>query len=107
MVDDKRIKHNIQITQLLEGCEDNQVVIVEILSSPTIESDATGKVTSIIGNYLDEGVEVDSAIYRHQIPSIFTEAALTESAKLPTKVLAIDKKDRVDITNLGVSNYRW
>ena len=100
VVDDKRIKHNIQITELLDGCEDNQVVIVEILSSPTLESDATGKVTTIIGNYLDEGVEVDSAIYRHQIPSIFTEEALTESAKLPTKVLAIDKKDRVDITNL-------
>jgi len=73
VVDDKRIKHNIQITELLDGCEDNQVVIVEILSSPTLESDATGKVTTIIGNYLDEGVEVDSAIYRHQIPSIFTE----------------------------------
>ena len=100
VVDDKRIKHNIQITELLDGCEDNQVVIVEILSSPTLESDATGKVTSIIGNYLDEGVEVDSAIYRHQIPSIFTEEALAESAKLPTKVLATDKKDRVDITNL-------
>ena len=100
VVDDKRIKHNIQITELLEGCEDNQVVIVEILSSPTLECDAKGKVTTIIGNYLDEGVEVDSAIYRHQIPSIFTEAALAESAKLPTKVLAIDKKDRADITNL-------
>ena len=100
VVDDKRIKHNIQITELLDGCEDNQVVIVEILSSPTLESDATGKVTTIIGNYLDEGVEVDSAIYRHQIPSIFTETALAESAKLPNKVLAIDKKDRVDITNL-------
>lgn len=100
VVDDKRIKHNIQIIELLDGCEDNQVVIVEILSSPTLESDATGRVTTIIGNYLDEGVEVDSAIYRHQIPSVFTEKALTESAKLPTKVLDIDKKNRVDITNL-------
>ena len=99
VVDDKRIKHNIQITELLEGCEDNQVVIVEILSSPTLESDATGKITTILGNYLDEGVEVDSAIYRHQIPSVFSEKTLSESAKLPTKVLEIDKKDRVDLTS--------
>ena len=99
VVDDKRIKHNIKITELLDGCIDNQVVIVEILSSPTLESDATGKITTILGNYLDEGVEVDSAIYRHQIPSVFSEKTLSESAKLPTKVLEIDKKDRVDLTS--------
>lgn len=99
VVDDKRIKHNIKITELLDGCVDSQVVIVEILSSPTLESDATGKITTILGNYLDEGVEVDSAIYRHQIPSVFSEKTLSESAKLPTKVLEIDKKDRVDLTS--------
>ena len=99
VVDDKRIKHNIKITELLDGCVDNQVVIVEILSSPTLESDATGRITTILGNYLDEGVEVDSAIYRHQIPSVFSEKTLSESAKLPTKVLEIDKKDRVDLTS--------
>ena len=99
VVDDKRIKHNIKITELLDGCIDNQVVIVEILSSPTLETDATGKITTILGNYLDEGVEVDSAIYRHQIPSFFSEKTLSESAKLPTKVLKIDKKDRVDLTS--------
>ena len=100
VVDDRRIKHNIEITELLDGCLDNQVVVVEILSSPTLESDAKGKVSSIIGNYLDEGVEVDSAIYRHQIPAVFSEKALLESAKLPTKVISKDKKNRVDITNL-------
>ena len=99
VVDDKRIKHNIKITELLDGCVDNQVVIVEILLSPTLESDATGRITTILGNYLDEGVEVDSAIYRHQIPSVFSEKTLSESAKLPTKVLEIDKKDRVDLTS--------
>ena len=71
----------------MDGCSDNQVVVVEILSSPTLDSNATGKITSILGNYLDEGVEVDSAIYRHQIPSVFGQIALEEASKLPTKVL--------------------
>ena len=92
IVDDKRIKHEIQIVKLLEGCKDNQVVVIEVLTSPTLEKNATGKVTSILGNYLDEGVEVDSAIHRHQIPSIFGEKALQESANLPTKVIPKDKK---------------
>ncbi|AXE62278.1 ribonuclease R [Candidatus Thioglobus sp. NP1] len=100
VVDDRRIKHNIEITELIDGCLDNQVVVVEMLSSPTIDSDAKGKISSIIGNYLDEGVEVDSAIYRHQIPAVFSEKALKESAQLPTKVIPKDKKNRIDITKL-------
>ena len=100
VVDDRRIKHNIEITELIDGCLDNQVVVVEMLSSPTIDSDAKGKISSIIGNYLDEGVEVDSAIYRHQIPAVFSEKALKESAQLPTKVIPKDKKNRIDISKI-------
>jgi len=100
VVDDRRIKHNIKITKLLKECIDNQVVIVEILSSPTLESDATGKVTDILGKYLDEGVEIDSALHRHQIPSTFSDDSLSESKKLPVKVHLKDKKGRIDITQL-------
>jgi len=100
VVDDRRIKHEIDIVELIEGCTDNQVVVVEVLNSPTLEKNASGRITSIIGNYLDEGVEVDSAIHRHEIPAIFGDKALEESAKLPNKLLTKDKKGRVDITHL-------
>ena len=100
VVDDRRIKHNIKISEMIEGCEDNQVVIVEILTSPTLESEATGKVIEIIGGFLDKGVEVDSALYRHQIPNDFSEAAANEAGKLPSKVLAKDKKGRTDVTHI-------
>ena len=100
VVDDRRIKHEIDIVELIEGCADNQVVVVEVLNSPTLEKNASGRITSIIGNYLDEGVEVDSAIHRHEIPAIFGDKALEESAKLPNKVLTKDKKGRVDVTHL-------
>ena len=100
VVDDRRIKHNIKITKLLKECMDNQVVIVEILSSPTLNSEATGKVTDILGTYLDEGVEIDSALHRHQIPSTFSDDSLSESKRLSDKVLEKDKKGRVDITHL-------
>jgi len=100
VVDDRRIKHNVKITKLLKECMDNQVVIVEILSSPTLDSEATGKVTDILGAYLDEGVEIDSALHRHQIPSTFSDDLLSESKRLSDKVLEKDKKGRVDITHL-------
>ena len=100
VVDDKRIKHNIKITDMIDGCKDNQVVIVEILTSPTLESKATGKVIEILGGFLEEGVEVDSAIHRHQIPNEFSKDSSNEADKLPNKVLAKDKKSRVDVTNI-------
>ena len=56
--------------------------------------------SSSIGNYLHEGVAVDSAIHRHQITAVFSEKALKESAQLPTKVIPKDKKNRIDITKL-------
>ena len=100
VVDDKRIKHNIRVTELIDGCEDNQVVVVEILTSPTLESEATGKIVEILGGFLDEGVEVDSALYRHKIPNDFSELAAIEADKLPSKVLAKDKKSRVNVTHI-------
>ena len=100
VVDDRRIKHQIDILELLDGCQDNQVVVVEVLTSPTLEKNASGKVSSIIGNYLDEGVEVDSAIHRHNIPSDFGDKVLDESKKLPNKLLAKDKKGRFELTDL-------
>jgi ribonuclease R len=102
VVDDKRIKHNIIITELIKGCEDNQVVIVEILSSPTMISEATGRVVEILGTYLDEGVEIDSALHRHQIPNKFSDIAISESNKLPTKVIVKDKKNRLNISHLNL-----
>ena len=82
VVDDKRIKHQVDIVELLEGCLDNQVVVVEILSSPTLDKNATAKVISIIGNYLDEVVEVDSAIHRHQITFDFRNCDFSNQSRL-------------------------
>ncbi len=92
VVDDRRIKHEIDIVELIDGCKDNQVVVVEVLTSPTLEKNASGKVSSIIGNFLDEGVEVDSAIHRHGIPANFGDKALDESKNCPKRCLQKTKK---------------
>jgi ribonuclease R len=100
VVDDRRIKHNISIPKISKKYKDEQVVIVEILKSPTLESLATGKIIEVLGSYMDEGVETDSALYRHNIPIDFSDEAVEQTTKLPTKVTAKDKKGRVDLTKL-------
>ncbi|RUM75709.1 MAG: ribonuclease R [Candidatus Thioglobus sp.] len=100
VVDDKRIRNKINISEVTEDNTDEQIVIVEIIKSPTFESLAVGKITQILGNYMDEGVETDSALYRNGIPVDFSEAALAQTNKLPTTVTDEDKKGRIDITDM-------
>jgi len=100
VVDDKRIRNKINISEVTEDNTDEQIVIVEIIKSPTFKSLAVGKITQILGNYMDEGVETDSALYRNGIPVDFSEEALAQTAELPTIVTDEDKKGRIDITDM-------
>ncbi|RUM80893.1 MAG: ribonuclease R [Candidatus Thioglobus sp.] len=100
VVDDKRIRNKINISEVTEDNTDEQIVIVEIIKSPTFKSLAVGKITQILGNYMDEGVETDSALYRNGIPVDFSEEALAQTAELPTVVTDKDKKGRIDITDM-------
>ena len=100
VVDDKRIRNKINISEVTEDNTDEQIVIVEIIKSPTFKSLAVGKITQILGNYMDEGVETDSALYRNGIPVDFSEEALAQTAELPTVVTDEDKKGRIDITDM-------
>ncbi|RUM81742.1 MAG: ribonuclease R [Candidatus Thioglobus sp.] len=100
VVDDKRIRNRISIPEVSEDNTNEQIVIVEIVKSPSFESLAVGKITQILGNYMDEGVETDSALYRNGIPVDFSEEALAQTAKLPSVVTDEDKKGRIDITDM-------
>ena len=100
VVDDKRIRHNISIPKITKDNTDEQIVIVEIIKSPTLESLAVGKITQILGSYMDEGLETDSALYRNNIPVDFSKAALAQTNQLPTTVTKSDKKGRIDITSM-------
>ncbi len=100
VVDDKRIKHNIAIPKVGKDLIDEQIVIVEITKSPTLDSLAQGKITQVLGAYMDEGVETDSALYRNNIPVDFSKEALAQTDKLPSVVTDKDKQGRIDITDM-------
>ena len=100
VVDDKRIKHTINIPELTEAHQDEQIVVLEITKSPTLEEPAEAKIIEILGQFLDEGIETDSALYRYNIPVDFSQETLAQTAKLPTVVTAEDKQGRRDITDI-------
>ena len=77
-----------------------QVVMVEIIEQPSRNAQAIGRVTEIVGNYADPGMEIEIALRKHELPYEFSKAAESEARKLPDIVRPADKKGREDITHL-------
>jgi ribonuclease R len=101
IVDDKRILHKIYLPKEKKSKVKN-VVLIELDTYPSETEEATGRVISVIGEYLSEGVEIDSAILRYDIPNEFSKESIKESNKLPETVLAKDEKGRQDLTDLAL-----
>jgi ribonuclease R len=77
-----------------------QVVMVDIIEQPTRNAQAIGRVTEVVGNYADPGMEIEIALRKHELPYEFSKAALQEAEKLPDEVRKTDWKGREDITHL-------
>lgn len=97
--DDKRIVKKILIPTLPKKYQHDQVVVTTITKYPTKKTLTEVKVKQLLGNYLDKGVEMQSALFRYGISDEFNKKTLEESESLPTRVLDKDKKGRVDLTN--------
>jgi ribonuclease R len=80
--------------------KNEQIVVVEIIEAPTLKELAKGRITQILGDYMDEGVETEAALYRNGIPVDFSEESLAQTEHLPTEVTTQDKQGRVDITDM-------
>ena len=100
VIDDNRIKHNVIIPKTLKDSEHDQVVNVEIIQHPFNNDEVTGKIVDVLGAYMDEGVETDAALFRHNIPVKFSDKTLEETKKFSNTLKAKDKQQRVDLTKL-------
>lgn len=100
IVDDKRICNNVDIPETSDENIEQQIVIVEITQAPTFKTLAQGKIVQVLGNYMDEGVETEAALYRNGIPVNFSEETLVQTQSLPSEVTVQDKIGRVDITDI-------
>lgn len=102
VVDDERIKHIVFIKDIDSSKYQNgQMVIVKIIKYPSFKEVAEGKIIKVLGEYLGEGIEIESAIHKHNIPYIFSDETLLEVKNINSEISTKDKKDRVDLTNLN------
>jgi ribonuclease R len=82
---------NARITQkiLLEPKGEEReglIVIAEIIDQPSIHGMATCFVREVLGEYLSTEMEIKMSLLNHDIPSEFTDEAISEARAIPQEV---------------------
>ncbi|MBI5937875.1 MAG: ribonuclease R [Betaproteobacteria bacterium] len=67
-----------------------QVVTIEVVEQPTKHTPPMGRITEILGNYADPGMEIEIALRKHELPFEFSKAVLAQARKLPKGVVQTD-----------------
>src|SRR3982751_3683219 len=99
--EDKRYGQDILIPKnAIANAAAGQVVAIELTEPPSMYSQPVGRVTEVLGEIDDPGMEIEIAVRKYEVPHLFSEAALAQAAALPSEVKAADRKGRVDLTDV-------
>jgi len=95
--EDKRVNQDILIPYHLDmDAKSGQVVMVELTEQPSSHAQPMGKITEILGNYADSGMEIEIALRKHSLPHEFSKDAVKIAESYPKLVQAADYKGRID-----------
>ena len=99
--EDKRYGQDILIPGgALALAKPGQVVVVELTEPPALFGQPVGRITEVLGEVDDPGMEIEIAVRKYGVPHEFSEDCLAEAGALPDKVRAQDKKQRIDLTDV-------
>ena len=99
--EDKRYGQDVLIPKgALGDAEPGQVVVVELTEPPALYGQPVGRITEVLGEVDDPGMEIEIAVRKYGVPHEFSETCLAQAAALPDKVRPLDKKDRIDLTDV-------
>ena len=101
--EDKRLTQNVilepdSVAQFAPS--EGQVVVAEITAYPENHRPAVARITEVLGDYADSGMEIEIALRKHKLPHEFSAGCLKAAAKIPEKVRPGDRKNRVDLRDL-------
>ncbi|MBN8746667.1 MAG: ribonuclease R [Variovorax sp.] len=99
--EDKRYGQDVLIPKGATGtAKTGQVVVVQLTEPPALFGQPVGRVTEVLGEIDDPGMEIEIAVRKYGVPHVFSDACLAEARALPDKVRAADKKGRIDLTDV-------
>jgi ribonuclease R len=101
--EDKRYGQDILIPKnAIANATAGQVVAIELTESPSMYSQPVGRVTEVLGEIDDPGMEIEIAVRKYEVPHQFSPATLAQAAGLPDKIRAVDRKGRIDLTDVAL-----
>lgn len=77
-----------------------QVVAVELTEAPSMYSQPVGRVTEVLGEIDDPGMEIEIAVRKYEVPHRFSPETIAQSAALPDKIRPVDRRHRIDLTDV-------
>lgn len=77
-----------------------QVVAVELTEAPSMYSQPVGRVTEVLGEIDDPGMEIEIAVRKYEVPHRFSPETVAQSAALPDKIRPVDRRHRIDLTDV-------
>ena len=96
--EDKRYGQDVLIPKGATGvAKPGQVVVVELTEPPALFGQPVGRITEVLGEVDDPGMEIEIAVRKYGVPHEFSEDCLAQAKALPEKVRAQDKRRRVDL----------
>ncbi len=96
--DDKRIGQDVYVMRKhFNGAKDGQKVVVEITEWPQEHRKAEGRVSEVLGNIGDVGLEILSIIKQNDLPLQFPDEVLETARKVPKTIKKSELAGRRDL----------
>ena len=99
--EDKRYGQDIMVPKNgLANAAVGQVVAIELIEPPSLYSQPLGRVTEVLGEIDDPGMEIEIAVRKYEVPHRFSPETLAAAGELPDKIRPADRRSRVDLTDI-------
>ncbi len=99
--EDRRYGQDILIPKnATAGAAVGQVVAIEWTEPPSMYSQPVGRVTEVLGEIDDPGMEIEIAVRKYEVPHRFSAEAVAQAAAMPDHVRAVDRRHRIDLTDV-------
>ena len=99
--EDKRYGQDVLIPKGATGtAKPGQIVVVQLTEPPALFGQPVGRVKEVLGEIDDPGMEIEIAVRKYGVPHEFSDEALALARTLPDAVRPLDKKHRVDLSDV-------
>ena len=101
--EDKRYGQDIMVPKnAIANATAGQVVAIELTEPPSLFSQPMGRVTEVLGEIDDPGMEIEIAVRKYEVPHRFSPETLAQAAALPDKIRPADRRNRIDLTDVAL-----